>query len=306
MSQIRIATRQSPLALWQARAVSDQLSAANPGLVCELVPMTTEGDRRLDQRLTEIGGKSVFIKELERALLDGRADIAVHSVKDVTAEMPAGMVLAAFTEREDPRDAFVSNDYDDLDGLPQGAVVGTGSSRRQCQLLAMRPDLQVKLVRGNVNTRLGKLDAGDYDALILAAAGLKRLEFDERVKSYLEPELMLPAVGQGIMGIECAEDNQLAREVARAIDDATTRTCVLAERAVNQRLGGGCHMPIAAYAEVTPAGKLNLRALAGSLDGTQVLRAQVTGDASKSIELGEQVGQQLLDDGALDFLPTTS
>ena len=170
----------------------------------------------------------------------------------------------------------------------------------------MRPDLQVKLVRGNVNTRLGKLDAGDYDALILAAAGLKRLEFDERVKSYLEPELMLPAVGQGIMGIECAEDNQLAREVARTIDDATTRTCVLAERAVNQRLGGGCHMPIAAYAEVTPAGKLNLRALAGSLDGTQVLRAQVTGDASKSIELGEQVGQQLLDDGALDFLPTTS
>ena len=216
------------------------------------------------------------------------------------------MVLAAFTEREDPRDAFVSNYYDDLDGLPQGAVVGTGSSRRQCQLLAMRPDLQVKLVRGNVNTRLGKLDAGDYDALILAAAGLKRLEFDERVKSYLEPELMLPAVGQGIMGIECAEDNQLAREVARTIDDATTRTCVLAERAVNQRLGGGCHMPIAAYAEVTPAGKLNLRALAGSLDGTQVLRAQVTGDASKSIELGEQVGQQLLDDGALDFLPTTS
>jgi len=217
-----------------------------------------------------------------------------------------GMVLAAFTEREDPRDAFVSNDYHDLDGLPQGAVVGTGSSRRQCQLLAMRPDLQVKLIRGNVNTRLGKLDAGDYDALILAAAGLKRLEFDERVKGYLEPEVMLPAVGQGIMGIECAEDNQLAREVARAIDDATTRTCVLAERAVNQRLGGGCHMPIAAYAEVTPAGQLNLRALAGSLDGTQVLRAQVTGEPAKSTELGEQVGQQLLDDGALDFLPTTS
>ncbi len=306
MSKIRIATRQSPLALWQARAVSDQLCAANRGLSCELVPMTTEGDRRLDQRLTEIGGKSVFIKELERALLDGRADIAVHSVKDVTAEMPAGMILAAFTEREDPRDAFVSNSYDNLDGLPHGAVVGTGSSRRQCQLLAMRPDLEVKLVRGNVNTRLGKLDAGDYDALILAAAGLKRLEFQPRVKSYLEPEVMLPAVGQGVMGIECAEDNQLAQEVALAIDDPTTRTCVLAERAVNQRLGGGCHMPIAAYAEVNETGQLNLRALAGSLNGTRVLRVQVTGEAAKPTELGEQVGQQLLDDGALDFLPTGS
>ena len=306
VSQIRIATRQSPLALWQARAVSDQLCAANPGLSCELVPMTTEGDRRLDQRLTEIGGKSVFIKELERALLDGRADIAVHSVKDVTAEMPAGMILAAFTEREDPRDAFVSNSYENLDGLPHGAVVGTGSSRRQCQLLAMRPDLEVKLVRGNVNTRLGKLDAGDYDALILAAAGLKRLEFHQRVKSYLEPEVMLPAVGQGVMGIECAEDNQLAQEVALAIDDPTTRTCVLAERAVNQRLGGGCHMPIAAYAEVNEMGQLNLRALAGSLDGTRVLRVQVSGEAAKPTELGEQVGQQLLDDGALDFLPTGS
>jgi hydroxymethylbilane synthase len=298
LDRIRIATRKSPLALWQAHAIADALTAAHPGLECELVPMVTDGDRFLSAPLTEIGGKNTFIKELEQAMLDGRADIAVHSVKDVTAELPDGLVLTAFTKREDPRDAFVSNLIASFAQVPQGARIGTASSRRRCQLLEQRPDLEVNVVRGNVNSRLAKLDAGNYDALVLAAAGLKRLGFDDRVSNYFEPEDMLPAVGQGIMGIECAADADDVRALVATIAHAQTTAQVLSERAVNLALGGGCHMPIAAYAQTSSEGQLWLRALVGAVDGTQVLRAEASGPVDEPAQLGERVGAELLSLGA--------
>ncbi|MEM7406211.1 MAG: hydroxymethylbilane synthase [Pseudomonadota bacterium] len=294
---VRIATRKSPLALWQAEHVSARLEAHHPGLRCELCPIVTSGDRFLSAKLTEIGGKSMFVKELERALLDGSADIAVHSMKDVTAQVPEGLHLAAYTAREDPHDALVSAAAARLIDLPAGARVGTASSRRQCQLLAVRPDLEVGLVRGNVNTRLAKLDAGEFDALILAASGLMRLEFDARIAERIDVTTMLPAVGQGIMGVESRADDAAMSELLAPLNDRDAQTCILAERSMNAVLAGGCTAPMAGYATLS-ADAVWLRGLVGSLDGRQVLRAEARGPATSPELLGRQVAEQLLAQGA--------
>ena len=294
---VRIATRKSPLALWQAEFVKQALEQAHDDIECVLVPMTTSGDRFLSAKLTEIGGKSMFVKELEKALLDGSADIAVHSMKDVTAELPDDLQISVYTEREDPRDALVTRVAASLDELPEGARVGTASSRRQCQLLASRPDLQVGLVRGNVNTRLAKLDGGDFDALILAASGLMRLKFDARIATCIEPEQMLPAVGQGIMGIECrlGDDETLARISVLNDTDASDR--IRAERSMNKLLQGGCTAPMAGFAELH-GDEVHLRGLVGSLDGLQIVRAEARGPRAQADEVGREVGKLLLARGA--------
>ena len=238
LKTLKIATRQSPLALWQANFVKDQLEKFHPTLSVELVPMVTKGDVILDSPLAKIGGKGLFVKELENALLEKRADIAVHSMKDVPMEFPEGLGLSVICKREDPRDAFVSNTYRSLDELPQGAIVGTSSLRRQCQLKQLRPDLDIRSLRGNVGTRLSKLDNGEYDAIILASAGLIRLGLAERIASFIEVEQSLPAAGQGAVGIECRVDDEEVKALLAPLSDATTTTCVLAERAMNTRLQG--------------------------------------------------------------------
>ena len=298
---IRIATRQSPLAMWQAHYVKDALEAAHPGLSVELVPMVTRGDKILDTPLAKVGGKGLFVKELEQAMLDGRADIAVHSMKDVPVEFPAGLGLVTICEREDPLDAFVSNHYDSLDDLPAGAVVGTSSLRRQCQLRARRPDLQVKDLRGNVNTRLAKLDDGQYDAIILACAGLKRLNMGERIRMALPAEQSLPAVGQGAVGIEARLDDQHTRALLAALADEPTRIRVQAERAMNCHLQGGCQVPIGSYA-VLEGEQLWLRGLVGHPDGSILLEDEIRGPAGDAERLGQQLGQRLLDAGAKAIL----
>lgn len=295
--ELRIATRKSPLALWQAEFVKRALEDAHDDLFCELVPMTTSGDRFLNAKLTEIGGKSMFVKELQRALLDGSADIAVHSMKDVTAELPEALQISVFTPREDPRDALVSEVAASLAGLPDGARVGTASSRRQCQLLATRPDLRVGLVRGNVNTRLAKLDAGEFEALILAASGLMRLEFDARIAARIEPEQMLPSVGQGIMGVECRAGDQATLDRIAVLNDRDATDRILAERTMNRLLQGGCTAPMAGYAELQ-GDELWLRGLVGSLDGTQVIRAEARGARAQAEDIGREVAQALLERGA--------
>ncbi|MGD8909544.1 MAG: hydroxymethylbilane synthase, partial [Chromatiales bacterium] len=244
MSQtIRIATRKSPLAMWQAEHVAAELKRIHPKIVVEIQGMTTQGDKILDTPLAKIGGKGLFIKELEQGLLSGRADIAVHSMKDVPVELPEGLHLSVIMQRGDPRDAFVSNRYKSLDELPDGACVGTSSLRRQSQLAELRPQLQIKSLRGNVNTRLGKLDKGEYDAIILAAAGLIRLGFEERITAFISQEQSLPAIGQGAVGIECRSDDSRVNELIAPLHHPETASCVLAERAMNQRLNGGCQVP---------------------------------------------------------------
>lgn len=294
---LRIATRKSALALWQAEFVKAQLEKHHPGLVVELVPMTTQGDIILDTPLAKIGGKGLFVKELEQAMLDGRADIAVHSMKDVPVEFPEGLELFTICEREDPRDAFVSNRFDSLAALPEGAIVGTSSLRRQCQIRAMRPDLDIRDLRGNVNTRLAKLDAGEYDAIILAAAGLIRLEMRERITAFIEPETSLPANGQGAVGIECRTDDARTKALLAPLEHSATRVRVNAERAMNRRLEGGCQVPIGAYA-LLDAGQVWLRGLVGSVDGTQLLTADIKGAAADAEQLGVQLAEQLLALGA--------
>jgi hydroxymethylbilane synthase len=294
---LRIATRKSALALWQAEFVKAQLEKHHPGLVVELVPMTTQGDIILDTPLAKIGGKGLFVKELEQAMLDGRADIAVHSMKDVPVEFPEGLELFTICEREDPRDAFVSNRFDSLAALPEGAIVGTSSLRRQCQIRAMRPDLDIRDLRGNVNTRLAKLDAGEYDAIILAAAGLIRLEMRERITAFIEPETSLPANGQGAVGIECRIDDARTKALLAPLEHNATRIRVNAERAMNRRLEGGCQVPIGAYA-LLDAGQVWLRGLVGSVDGTQLLTADIKGAAADAEQLGVQLAEQLLALGA--------
>ncbi|MFC4657032.1 hydroxymethylbilane synthase [Rheinheimera marina] len=301
MQTLRIATRKSALALWQANYVKTALEQAHPGLQVELVPMSTQGDKILDTPLAKIGGKGLFVKELETAMLEGRADIAVHSMKDVPVEFPEGLMLHTICQREDPRDAFVSNRYASLTELPQGAVVGTSSLRRQCQLKALRPDLQIRDLRGNVNTRLAKLDAGEFDAIILASAGLIRLGFAERIASYLEVETSLPANGQGAVGIECRTGDLWVQQLLAPLEHKDTRICVLAERAMNRRLQGGCQVPIGAFALVEQQ-QLWLRGLVGQLDGSQILRAEVRGAAADAEALGEQLAQQLLALGADQIL----
>jgi len=301
LSILRIGTRRSPLALWQANHVRDRLRALNPALAVELVKITTEGDRILDRSLALVGGKGLFIKELEQALLDGRADLAVHSTKDMTVDLPEGLQLVAICEREDPRDAFVSNKYASLAELPHGARVGTASLRRQCQLRATYPALTIEMLRGNVNTRLSKLDAGEFDAIILAMAGLKRLGFAARIRSPIEPTDILPAVGQGAVCIECRQDDAATIAQLQSLDHAPTRLCVVAERALNRALEGGCQVPIAAYATLADQ-TLHLRGLVGEPDGSRLLRAELSGPASNPEGLGTALAAQLIAQGAREIL----
>jgi hydroxymethylbilane synthase len=294
---IRIATRQSRLALWQAEYVAAELRKAHPGIQVMLVPMTTQGDRITDRPLAEVGGKGLFIKELEVALAKDRADIAVHSMKDVPTDLPEGMVLAAMLPREDPRDAFVSLNFATLDSLPQGARVGTSSLRRQCQLKAMRSDLQILLLRGNVETRLRKLDEGQYDAIILASAGLIRLGLAQRITQAIDFDRSLPAVGQAIVGVECRSDDSLTRKLVGALNDRIAWTCCDAERAFALRLEGSCQSSIAGYAEIV-GDQLQLRGVVGSADGTQMYRGNVQGPVTEARALGVQLADRLLQAGA--------
>ena len=299
--EIRIATRKSALALWQAEYVKTRLEASHPGLKVSLVPMVSRGDKLLDAPLAKIGGKGLFVKELETALMENEADIAVHSMKDVPMEFPEGLGLYCICEREDPRDAFVSNHFDDLDALPPGSVVGTSSLRRQAQLLARRPDLKIQFLRGNVNTRLAKLDAGEYDAIILAAAGLIRLGFGERIRSSIGVDESLPAGGQGAVGIECRTTDSELHALLECLNHAPTATRVVAERALNKRLNGGCQVPIACYA-VLEGEQLWLRGLVGQPDGTVLLRAEGRAPAAEAEALGVQVAEELLAQGAEQIL----
>ncbi len=294
---LKIATRKSPLAMWQANFVKDRLETLYPELQVELVPMSTQGDKILDTPLAKVGGKGLFVKELETAMLEGRADIAVHSMKDVPVEFPEGLGLHTICEREDPRDAFVSNRFTAIDELPQGAVVGTSSLRRQCQLRAARPDLVIRDLRGNVNTRLAKLDAGEYDAIILAAAGLKRLEMAHRITAFIEPEQSLPANGQGAVGIECRLDDHELHALLAPLEHPETRIRVLTERAMNRALQGGCQVPIGAYALVEGE-EVWLRGLVGSPDGSRVIRDEIRGPLADGEALGHTLAQRLLADGA--------
>ncbi|WP_105253539.1 hydroxymethylbilane synthase [Pseudoalteromonas sp. T1lg75] len=295
--RVRIATRKSALALWQAEFVKAELERHHANIEVELVTMTTKGDIILDTPLAKVGGKGLFVKELEQAMLEDRADIAVHSMKDVPVDFPPGLELHTICEREDPRDAFVSNQYADIDSLPEGAVVGTSSLRRQCQLKERRPDLDIRDLRGNVNTRLAKLDDGQYDAIILAAAGLIRLEMSDRIRSYISAEESLPANGQGAVGIECRSDDEQIKALLAPLEHTQTRIRVDAERAMNRRLQGGCQVPIGAYA-VVEGDQVYLRGLVGSLDGKQILRAEAKGPISEAQQLGVSLAEELLAQGA--------
>lgn len=294
---VKIATRRSPLAMWQAEFVRDALLALHPDLQVELVKMSTQGDKILDVPLAKVGGKGLFVKELEQGMLAGDADIAVHSMKDVPMAFPEGLHLPVICSREDPFDAFVSNNYSSVDDLPQGAKVGTSSLRRECQLRASRPDLQILFLRGNVNTRLAKLDAGEYDAIILASAGLKRLGMEARIKSTLSAEQSLPAVGQGAVGIETRTDDAEINALIAPLMCPETWIVVSAERAMNKRLAGGCQVPIAGYA-ILDNGNIWLRGLVGRPDGTLTLRAEVRGKAEYAESLGIALAEDLLSQGA--------
>ncbi|MCX2780284.1 hydroxymethylbilane synthase [Microbulbifer thermotolerans] len=296
IDRIRIATRESALALWQANYVKERLQQQHPELHIELLPLTSRGDKLLDIPLTKVGGKGLFVKELEVAMLEGRADIAVHSMKDVPMAFPEGLHLPVICEREDPRDAFVSNNYASLDELPEGAIVGTSSLRRQCQILAHRPDLEVKFLRGNVNTRLAKLDAGEFDAIVLASAGLLRLEMRERIRQFLPVDVSLPAGGQGAVGIECRADREL-EALLQPLHCEATATRLAAERAVVKRLNGGCQIPIGCYAELEKD-QLWLRGLVGSPDGRSLIRAERRGAAAEAEALGKGLAEALLSAGA--------
>ena len=297
MGTLVIATRESQLALWQAEFIKAELERFHPGLQVELLGMKTKGDIILDVPLAKVGGKGLFVKELEQAMLEDRADIAVHSMKDVPMEFPEGLGLAIICDREDPTDAFVSNHYNSLEELPQGACVGTSSLRRQLQIRAARPDLVIRDLRGNVNTRLAKLDAGEYDAIILASAGLMRLKFDERIRSRMSIEVSLPAGGQGAVGVECRNDDARTRALLAPLHHADTSDRVIAERALNRRLEGGCQVPIACFAELQ-GDNLYLRGLVGDLTGKTVLRAEIIGPRKQAEQLGIQVAEMLLDQGA--------
>lgn len=294
---LRIATRRSQLAMWQAEYVAAELGRLHPAIEVELIPMSTRGDQILDQPLASIGGKGLFMKELEDGMLRGDADLAVHSMKDIPWRLPEGFVLAAVSSRADPRDAFVSNKYTTLGELPEGACVGTASLRRQCQIKDRRPDLHIEMLRGNVQTRLGKLDDGVYEAIILAASGLDRLELSARIASRLPPDESLPAVGQGALGIECRADATRVQELVRDIEDPLTRTCINAERAMNARLEGSCQVPIGGYAELDGS-ELHLRGLVGSPDGSEVVRGENRGPAAEAERIGTELGNDLLARGA--------
>ncbi|MEM8594068.1 MAG: hydroxymethylbilane synthase [Pseudomonadota bacterium] len=297
---LRIATRKSPLAMWQAEHVKKRLEAVHDGLTVELLPMSTKGDEWLSTSLSKIGGKGLFVKELEKALLSGEADLAVHSMKDVPMEFPEGLILAGVSEREDPNDAFVSNAYESLDELPDGAVVGTSSLRRESQIRHRYPALTIRPVRGNVNTRLAKLDGGEFDALILASAGLMRLGLEARIRHPLDHAVCLPAVGQGVLGFESrAGDARTAGLIAPLLDEVSQQR-IDAERAMNHCLQGGCSVPVAAFAELTDDHQLHLKGLVGELDGARLLCAESTGRDPQA--LGVHVAEHLIKQGANEIL----
>lgn len=302
---IKIATRKSALALWQAEEVARLLKRAHKDLSVELIKMTTTGDQLLQESLANKGGKGLFVKELERGLLDNKADIAVHSMKDVPIELPNDLHLPTILKREDTRDAFISNEFIKLASLPDNAIIGTSSSRRACQIKATYPSLRIKLLRGNVNTRLAKLDEGDYDAIILAAAGLNRLGLSRRIKSYLSTNDSLPAIGQGAIGIECRKGDKQIEPFIKSLNHENTNICVTAERAVSKALQGGCQLPIAGLAELNKS-NLTLRALVGNPDGTHICASKKTGFKDNPEELGLLVANELLSQGAGKILATLS
>ena len=301
MKILKIATRQSPLALWQAEHIRARLEAMHADLKVELVTFVTQGDKILDTPLAKIGGKGLFVKELEEALLDGRADLAVHSMKDVPMALPEGLTLAVICEREDPLDAFVSNTYNSFAELPHGAKVGTSSLRRKCQILKQRPDLEIIDLRGNVGTRLSKLDAGLYDAIILASAGLKRLGLADRIRHTLQLEISLPAVGQGALGLECRAADQAVLDLILPLLHDETDICVRAERAFNAYLEGGCQVPIAGYATLQN-GHIHLEGRVGSVDGAILLQATQTGAMTEAEQLGVALAKDLVSQGADELL----
>src|SRR5687767_12121544 len=301
MKRLVIATRRSRLALWQAQHIAERLQSAHAALRVELLPMSTRGDELIDRRLDQAGGKGLFVKELENAMADGRADLAVHSMKDVPAELPPGFMLAAIGEREDPRDALVSANYNTLAEMPNGATIGTSSLRRQAQIVERHPRLEVRLLRGNVDTRLAKLDRGEYHAIVLAAAGLTRLGLHARITARLEAEEMLPAPGQGALGIECLAARAEVMALLAPLGDSATTACVRAERAVSRALGGNCSLPLAAFAQMN-ANRMRLRALVASGDGQRVVRCDLEGDSSDPLGLGERAAQELRRHGAAEIL----
>lgn len=296
-----IATRESALALWQARHVQSELQRLYPGLPVSILGMTTAGDRNLDSSLAKIGGKGLFVKELEDALADGRADIAVHSMKDVPMHLPDGYALAAVLERADPRDAFVSNEFSSIAALPAGTRVGTSSLRRECQLRTQFPGLVVEPLRGNVQTRLRKLDEGRYGAIILAAAGLKRLGLADRITALLTPEQSLPAVGQGALGIECRSERSDLFTLLAPLVHPATQQCVIAERAFSRTLAGSCNVPLGGFAELSGT-QLRLRGLVGAPDGSKVVRGETAGPATDAEALGIALAEDLKRQGAADIL----
>ena len=295
--KIRIATRKSPLALWQANFVKQNLLLAHKDLKVELIPMVTQGDIILDSPLSKIGGKGLFVKQLEQAILNNEADIAVHSIKDIPAQFPEGLMLATICQRDEVRDAFVANKYTSLNDLPEGAIVGTSSLRRQCQLRSHFPHLIIKDLRGNVGTRLNKLDEEQYDAIILASVGLKRLSLEHRITQYIDTDLMLPAVGQGAIGIESRTDDKQILDIISVLDDKKSRACIQAERAMNNALQGGCQVPIAGYCRLNND-ELTLQGLVGRVDGSKIIKQQITGFINEAESLGEKLAKQLLNQGA--------
>lgn len=301
MSRIRIATRESQLALWQAHEVSRLLIQHHPACEVDIIGMTTEGDRFLQASLASAGGKGLFVKELEQCLLDNHADIAVHSMKDVPYQLPDSLAIHAILEREDPRDAFVSNHYCSLKDLPQNAVVGTSSTRRECQLRALRPDITIQPLRGNVNTRLNKLDEGQYDAIILACAGLKRLGFEHRIADFIEIDISVPAIGQGAIGIECRDNDEATHALLAPLHNELTALSVSTERLVSTALSANCHLPIAAHAQQRD-NQLQLKALVGQPDGSKILRASATGEPTQAKQISQNVITQLMDQGAAQLI----
>ncbi len=296
MKILKIATRKSPLALWQAEHVKKQLIATHPDLSVELVKMQTEGDRFLDAPLIAVGGKGLFIKELEQALLEGKADIAVHSMKDVTIDLPDELALTVIMEREDTRDVFISNTYKQIEDLADAAVLGTSSLRRQSQVKALHPEIELKDLRGNVGTRLGKLDAGEYDAILLAAAGIIRLGLDERITQLIPHSVLLPAIGQGAIGIECRAGDDVVQELITPLNHGNTSLCVQAERAFSRRLFGGCQLPIAGQASIT-ADEIELTGIIARVDGSEVIKSELKGNIADGDNIGTALAETLLGRG---------
>ncbi len=299
---LKIATRKSPLALWQANFVAEKLQSLHKGLQVELIPLSTKGDEILDKSLSKIGGKGLFIKELEISLRNEEADLAVHSMKDVPAIVPEGFEIAAVLQRGNPYDAFVSNEFNALEELPKGSIVGTSSLRRQCQLLRFYPHLVIKPLRGNLGTRLKKLDSKEYSAIVLAAAGLERLGLHSRIRSIIESDICLPAVAQGVLGIEIRKGDELTRDLVSHLIDEHTMLEVSAERACNERLGGGCDTAVGVFAQLSRKKTIHLRALVGSDDGKEVIYADKIGDVAHARQLGIDIADELINKGAGKYL----